>query len=287
MSEKLCADLLSLEALLVARAYLYELYHKAFGGEPSQQLLECITDPVTYDALDEYAAEDETCARLRDFTRQLDSKAACAGFLDSVRAEYSLFFQGPSRPPAFPWESPYVAGEETVFQLNTLQVREAYRAQGLQVRRLYHMPDDHISLMCAFMAEMSRRALGAFRAADAAGLEGMLRVQASFARQHMNNWLPRYAEGSLHVAAANLYPQLIQGVKAFVAIDEGFVAQAIEWVASMRGNAGFAGAAWQSTRRLEFEPAEQALNRMCALDLRGIEDNELVPVAELGSMEHT
>ena len=50
----------ALEALLLARARLYALFHKLFGAAPDAAVLEALLGGATADAVDEYAEDDET-----------------------------------------------------------------------------------------------------------------------------------------------------------------------------------------------------------------------------------
>lgn len=269
-------ELLSLEALLVSRTYLYVLFHKVLGGEPNEALLVAIASREATDVLDEYAAESETLANLKGFASKLGAKAGDRGYLDAVRDEFARFFEGPADLPALPWESTYVGSESTVFQPSTLVVREAYRSQGLRASCLKRMPDDHVSIMCAFMGVLSRRTLAAFRSRDGSALRDLLAAQRSFVEGHMTNWLPDYAANALRVRVAHLYPQFAQGVSAFVGLDAGFLSEALQWVddavvdgGALHGKATYDSAAY-------FGRVETALEELSALELKGIEDNEVV-----------
>ena len=66
----------ALEALLLARARLYALFHKLFGAAPDAAVLEALLGGATADAVDEYAEDDET---MRGFGRFLSELAAVEG----------------------------------------------------------------------------------------------------------------------------------------------------------------------------------------------------------------
>ena len=76
-----------------------------------------------------------------------------AALLEAARDEHVRLLVGPGALPAIPWEAPYRTGEPTVFQEGTLAVRAAYRARGVEPKRLARVPDDHVALLCAFMAQ--------------------------------------------------------------------------------------------------------------------------------------
>ena len=273
-----CDELLSLEALLVSRAYLYTLFHKVFGGEPDERLLKLVAASTTEDVLDEYAEECEVLAKLKGFVSVLGQRLSDGHFIAEIRDEYTRFFQGPADLPALPWESAHIGNERMVFQASTLAVREAYCAQGLRLKLCGRMPDDHVSVMCAFMGILAKRALKAFRTRNYEVFRRLMLAQYSFACQHMTNWLPEYSLHALRVQKAFLYPQFAQGVAAFVEVDEVFCTHAIRWVDDAVSVAEYAEAHYSSERY--FGEAEAAMSELSALVLRGIEENELTVIGE-------
>lgn len=272
--EEAQGELLSLEALLLSRAYLYELFHKVFGGQPTSELFEALSSPIVEDVLDEYASESSTLGHLKTFARKLGEKAADAAFAHEASDELTRFFEGPTNLVAIPWESAYIGHEGMVFQASTLAVREAYAAHGLRVKHFKRMPDDHISMMCAFMANVSRSTLDAFRGREWSHMERLLKDQYAFVRDHMANWLPEYAKCARKVKTAHLYPQFAQGIEAFAALDMTMTAHALAWlreapdaVVEAAGNCGFA------TR---LNDVEAALAKLEELELPGLDDNKLI-----------
>lgn len=268
-------DFLSCEAVLLARTYAWELLHKLFGGEPTGELLSIIGSDETINVLDELAEHNLILINLRDFVARVSEKSVNTAFAEDVRDEYARFFEGPAEPPAFPWEGPYITHEPTIFQPSTLAVRQAYRDVGLQVRRYQRVPDDHVALMAAFMAELSRRTLAALKAGDRDAAQMLLTQQYNFSRDHMANWLPEYAELSLRVKKATLYPQFIQGAKALAEADGAFLPEAFAWLEELDGERLVAAVVGENP----FASIEEALEHVTTLTLPGLEDNDLVAIA--------
>ena len=264
-------DALQLEALLVSRAYLYTLFHKLTGGAPDEALLEALRDGTTADVVEEFAAGSEELQAFGDFLAELRA-ADASELLDGMRDEYTRVFVGPAALPASPYESPYTGAHDmSLFQANTLAVRGIYHAQGLRVRREQAVPDDHIAIACAFMAELANRALEAFRAGDCAALASLLREAGSFAEEHLANWVGIYAESvrnSKAGAAAAAYPQLLEALAAFVRVDIVFTVEAAYWAQC--------NALEPTGCAPELEPACAALARLSSIRPFGIQDNELV-----------
>lgn len=120
------------------------------------------------------------------------SLAAGESHADIV-AEHHRLLRGPERLPVPPWESVHLSNEHLVFEAETMQVRGFYRRFGLQAENLNKEPDDHISLECAFLAELCVRALDVLeQGADPAHfVDGHRR----FVAEHASRWFPAFFGG--------------------------------------------------------------------------------------------
>ena len=267
-------DALQLEALLVSRTYLYALNNKLLGGTPDGEVLDALLSPTTADVVEEFSGNSPQLQALQQMLAQLRALDRDV-LLEAARDEYTRVLIGPANLPASPYESPYQGAHDmALFQENTVAVRREYHARGLRVRREQAVPDDHVALMCAFMAEMGTRALNALRSGDASALAMRLRDQEAFQKAHLGEWLDVYATsvrnskaGAQHV----LYPQLLEGLAAFVKADADFLAESAYW-AETQGDVPAAGVA------PELAAAQEALDALRALRPFGIQDNELVSV---------
>lgn len=283
-TDDLRQDMVQLEALLVARASVYEAMHMAFGGEPDKELLTCLSSQELSDCLDEFAGESGTLGKLRDFLVGLRGKTEDPSYLEDTKAEFNFFFEGPAAPPAHPWESANIGPDHMVFQPSTLEVREAYHALGLKVLKEKHLPDDHISLMCAYLAEGGRRILSAWRTGQTEECCRLFGMQRAFLTAHVNNWLPIYAELCLKAGKAVLYPQLAHGTRDLAKLDAVLLSNAEGWLKenAMKTEGGEAHlpAADFTTPSYDrndlFGAAEQLSETLRSLKLKGMEDNLLV-----------
>lgn len=268
-------DVLQLEALTLSRAYLYTLFHKLFGGAPDEDVLDALLGPVTADVVDEFSAASEELQAFGGFLESLRDVVR-AGLLDNAKDEYTRVFVGPLALPASPYESPYTGAHDmATFQQNTLDVRAIYRSCNLRVRREQAVPDDHVALMCAFAAEVSKRALKALRSGDYDGFSALLREQHSFATAHLANWLGVYATSVRNSKAGSqavMYPQLLEALDAFVRSDVEFLAESAYWAESQE-----APSERPSDCAPELADAQSALDALEQLRPFGIQDNELVP----------
>lgn len=267
------AEAVALEELLLARAYSYTLFHKLLGAAPDGAVMDALLGPATAELVDAYAEEDETMRGFGRFLGRLAARDDRAALVDAARDEYTRLFVGPGALPALPWEAPYRTKDPTVFQENTLAVRAAYRACGWEPKRVQRVPDDHVALECAFLARRAVRACDLLRAGDAAALAAELRDELAFVRAHLQSWLPAFAVAVRRSKTAVLYPQLIEALAAFAAVDATFLAEAAFWAEGRDSPLDAALGASASDA-----PLTAALAHLEALRPLRIDDYELVPV---------
>lgn len=281
LAETVVEESIALEELLLSRAYLYTLFHKLLAAAPDATVLGALLGKAAAEVVDSYAADDAAMAGFGRFLEGLVARDNHAVLLDEARAEYTRLFIGPGELPACSWESPYRTSEPTLFQENTLAVRALFRAHGLEPKRVGRVPDDHVALLCAFMAQRAGVALAALRKGELAALSVELRDEAAFASAHMTNWLSTFAMALRRSKTAVLYPQLVEALAAFAQVDATFLREAAFWAegaASPDGVCGKLGAVPGSAEAQAFETVQAALATLEAAHPFGIEDYELASV---------
>lgn len=140
----------------------------------------------------------EKAAALRDFFASVDATGlqtaatdiarhfnqSMDGVTDWLEVEYDFnrLFVGPTAIPAPPYASAYQK-EPSLMGKPTLEVREAYRAMGLEVPDRNATPDDHLAYELDAVV-----ALGSVKEGHA----DMERLQAWFIDEHMGGWVPKF-----------------------------------------------------------------------------------------------
>lgn len=279
------ADAAAVESLLLARTYLYTLFHKLLGGNPNGSLMEALLSGATFEALDCYTDDSAPLRGAKEFLQSLKAAKANdpAGFADEVTGEFTRLFVGPGSPQAIPYESPYRTNEATYFQRNTVEVRREFRARGFQAKRFEHVPDDHIALLCDFLARMSQRSLDALRSGDLASMRASLRDQQAFANAHLADWVSDLARRARFGETATFYPQMLEALACFVESDLVFLGEAAYWAECLMAESETDGS--ELAGSLEQQEGETFLAVMRALDtlrairLFGLEDCELATLA--------
>lgn len=276
----------SCRKILSARAYLYLLFHKLCGGEPTEGLMEVLGGSDTSEALGVFAQEDETIEKCQDFLvrlcRDLVDDERRQRFLGLCGDEYVAIFYGFPKAIVVPSESFYRAGDHSLLSEVTLAVRDFYRRFNVLPAHYPRTPDDHISLEMAFMSCLARDAVEAFDKRDWRELVTLLQAQAKFADDHLLAWIPSFAADVRKMSEPCLYPQLIQATEAFLSVDRQCLNNIALWlaeeVAPTEREAPLDDAGG-STVVSPHEDGMWALDRLESLRLPHLEDNELVLIA--------
>lgn len=205
-----------LASLLHARYLLYAVFQSLFGREPSKDQSAAIDPALVSEACEIVGLPTEG---VRGFIDGLESyRDADAAAVESAKSAYTRLFIGPGALPAQPWESVYVEEDEALFQRSTLDVRNAYRVQGLLPAEYPKVADDHIALECAFLSELARRACEANDAGDTGRLFDALNASGDFLSDHLLAWVDEYA-GRLAAADSGLYGLAAKALAEFARSD--------------------------------------------------------------------
>lgn len=176
------------ENVLAARHYLYRTFQCLLGNDPRD---------AAWESLDGELAE-EACALMgvdgAELVRLVGEALDADGGRDELARQYAVALVGPGALASPPWESAQLSGGGALFTPVTLEVRNAYRVQGLLPEQYPTVADDHIALECGFLAELAGRALEALAAHDGERCAAALAASRSFAEAHPLRWVDRFAE---------------------------------------------------------------------------------------------
>lgn len=226
----------SIEALLLSRSYLYQLFGIVFSGEPDSDLIRILSNACTLDALDEFAEEAPEISRLKTYLASVSSFVDDEGAIGKAASEFTRALVGPGVLPALPWRAPYLSHELIMFQKDTLDVRQAYYEHGLRPSQLQRVPDDHLALECNFMGILGCELTASFECADVTAARELIVEQKSFLDRFMLDWTPLYAEGLKASGRTPFYFQFAAAVGALVRLDSTFLGEVLHWLKSNQAN---------------------------------------------------
>lgn len=289
-SQNKTPDALQFEALLVARMYIYEMFHHLCGGCPNAELLDVLSADVVQGIFEEYESVEnvDVLRKVLAAYRNMDVQKATS-FISDASDEYTRVFIGPASLPASPYESPYRGSHDTaLLQENTLKVRRAYADFGLVPKRIHAVPDDHIAFMCSFMSKRAKRAVEFFEADDIDKLITEFASQVGFMSAHMLGWLDIFANSVATSAAASsdvLYPKTLKALAGFVSADFVFLAEGVEWLETdfaSKDDEGSADDAYLPNAldhdKQAIAQAKKAYSKLLEVKQRGLDDYLLVQI---------
>ena len=203
-------------AVHAARRYLYALGQLLLGGEPTIERLSSADADLLPDALEVVGLPDDfgTANALADARDHVEE--ACA--------LYVRLFIGPVAPKALPWESTYRSRSKALFRQETLDVRNAYRSQGLLPQAYPKVADDHIAIELGFLAALAGRALDALQVGDETARREAEEASRAFLEGHLLRWADDYAADLAKAAPGSLYASLARLMGAFARNDAALLA---------------------------------------------------------------
>ncbi|WP_434509932.1 TorD/DmsD family molecular chaperone [Desulfitobacterium sp. AusDCA] len=126
--------------------------------------------------------------------------------IQKVMIEYTALFLGPGRPQAPPWESVYRTPERLLFGWPAFDVRETMRLYGIEIRKKYQQPEDHIGLELIFLSVVSEK----LKESVLSQQTPMIREQINFIDKHLLSWIPELCRDAKLNGSVGYYGGLIE-----------------------------------------------------------------------------
>lgn len=198
---------------LAARHYLYTAFQMLLGSDPAHEPLEAF-DPRLFEEACAIAGVEAPATMLET----IESAQADERQREALSSEYTKTLVGPGKLPAAPWESVQVSGDDSLFSLTTLDVRNAYRAQGFLPQEYPRVADDHVALECAFLAALALRALEAHELNRDDERAEALQAGRLFLEKHLTKWVDGYA-AELSNSSSGFYAAVAAALAEFAHAD--------------------------------------------------------------------
>jgi len=186
-------DQKDISAVLANRQFLYALFGRILGEEPTAELVDLLGSGQTALEFSLFGPAEGDYAR---FLAAIDGLVAEGEEgLSRLSGEYTYLFIGPHVLPSPPWESVHVSGVRQIFQERTLEVRNFYRSMGFLPASYPSVADDHIAIEMNFMAELAGQSLEAYQAGAEGRLGYLLERQQAFLKEHVLDWIRAFGDG--------------------------------------------------------------------------------------------
>ncbi|WP_080797375.1 TorD/DmsD family molecular chaperone [Arabiibacter massiliensis] len=208
------ADIVS---ALEGRAAFYDmlaaLYFKPLSAEQVDAIASA--DLAAYADVNELFAEG-----LHDIERSLAKRDS--GTRQELAVDFTAAFAGTSSWEgryAVPYESVFTSDEGLLFQESYHEVYRLFRQQGVKRAEGLDYPDDHLTFICGFLAVLSRRAIEALEAGDAAGAREQVELSQAVLRDHVLAWFDDFEELALRILKTRFYRGVLKMSKGFFLLD--------------------------------------------------------------------
>ena len=122
-----------------------------------------------------------------------------------------------SARPVSPFESVYTTDEHLMRRDSCVKARHAYAASGFAPASALRVPEDHISVELQFCAMLLNRAADFAVAHEPEAAARDMAAQATFVREHLVGWTPRFCELLEGRASTDFYRGIAQMLRRLVA----------------------------------------------------------------------
>lgn len=228
-------------AVLADRLYAYRLLHVAYGAKTDREIVEALCSEQTaevftrlsdlgpaksiylktYDAGEEITVRVDRAIRgMGAFGHELSIHLSDPSYMDELGSIYTKLFDVPGPSYVSPWESPYLGTDNMLFKESTIDVRRRYAERGYRAVAYKHFPEDHISMMLDFMAQLSARSFDAFADSDDESFEKLLLCQVDFLSSHMGDWLKDFHRELCMKDESGVFAELAEIMRAFIIVDK-------------------------------------------------------------------
>lgn len=197
---------------LLEQAAAYQVGATLFAEGPAQDLLAelaaqkpNLTGPLA--AMAARVAETEDFAALKT----------------DLNAEYARLFYNMSATPISLFESVYNSDEKVLMREPYDHMKELLKAEGVTIKGMEKVPEDHIAHELFLMAVFKERAASALEAQDSDTYGAYLTKQKDFYDEHLSTWIPQVmhtvqqlAQDEFYVQAAQFVQDVLEGDAAFL-----------------------------------------------------------------------
>jgi TorA maturation chaperone TorD len=136
-----------------------------------------------------------------------------------LAVEYANLFLGVKGKPLHPSESVYVNRDHVMYQESRDRVQNIYWNAGVDKKKEYTEPEDHIAVELQFMEYLCRKTVEALGKDEKAEAAKYLRIQKDFVEGHLAKWVPKLTKDVLESAEVDFYKGIAYITDAFIGMD--------------------------------------------------------------------
>lgn len=207
--------------IFYARQYAYDTLRRFFIEEPSKDYLKEFVQKNMIDVFPFIEESTEIQAGVNEVKEHLANHDVVniERHYDELHWDYTRLFIGPFQLPAPPWESTYVRKDRLLFQSTTMSVRNYYDKYGFIVADFNMEADDHVGLELDFIYHLNELCLKMAQANDIQKLNGLLKDQQKFLKEHLLRFVPQFSQQVIEGADTTFYKGFARILQHYLLID--------------------------------------------------------------------
>lgn len=134
-----------------------------------------------------------------------------------LAADYARLFLSISKVPPHPSESTYREG--TPMQHSRDEVLKTYWSFGVDKKKEFTEPEDHIAVELNFLMYLCEKAVEALKNGDAREARRYIQGQKDFLEGHLVKWVPRLVKDIVNTAKTPFYKAIAVLTKEYIEMD--------------------------------------------------------------------
>jgi TorA maturation chaperone TorD len=224
------ADLDNLKSLMSMREGIYRLFASLYFKELTDEQIQFLHD-TDLSGLAEL--NDHMAAGVHDIKHALHR--INSGTREDLAVDYAHTFlaAGSTKDEnrACPYESVFTSRDGLLMQEARDQVYRYMLNEHLEPDQSLHIPEDHLSFVFEFMADLCKRFNEAVDAGDADEALRLFNVQHAFFDEHIANWIDRFCDAIEDCCHTALYRGVSEMTRGFMQMETSMfeeVASALE-----------------------------------------------------------
>jgi len=134
-----------------------------------------------------------------------------------LAADFARLFLSINKIPPHPSESVYREG--TLMQYSRDEVLRTYWSFGVDKKKEFTEPEDHIAVELNFLMYLCQKASEALKKGDAKEARRYIQGQKDFLETHLVKWVPKLVEDILNTARTPFYKAIAVLTKEYIEMD--------------------------------------------------------------------
>lgn len=215
MSETSCAEVVE---LMQARAGIYRMFASLYFKELTIDQMRSLADSdlTCFEKLD--PAIGEGVRDLMSAVRHVHEVAR-----EDLATDYAHTFLAAgstkNEKRACPFESVFTSDQGLLMQEARDRVYRLMLEEHVEPDGRLHVPEDHISFECEFMAVLGERAIEALMAGDGREAVRLLDAQRRFHAEHLENWIDAFCNAVIACCRTRFYGGVAKMTRSFIRLD--------------------------------------------------------------------